>query len=69
MEVQITNKEVLERLMKLQADIDFIKKNLIDADCILSPEENERLDTSLEEYDRGEIFSLEDIEKKRTKNV
>jgi len=69
MEQQISNKEILEKLNQLQIDVKIIKNNMVDVDCILTPEEESRHVESLEELEKGETFSLEDIERERSKNV
>ena len=69
MKQEITNKEILEQLKQIRIDINFIKENMVDVDCILTPEEEKRHEESLAELERGETFSLEDIEQERAKNV
>ena len=69
MEQHISNKEILEKLNQLQIDINIIKQNMVDRDCILTPEEEERHEESLAELERGETFTFEDIEKERLKNA
>ena len=63
MEAQIINQEVLERLKQMQSDIDLLKKNLVDSDTILTSEEEEAVDQALEEYERGETISHEELKK------
>jgi hypothetical protein len=69
MEQQTINQEILEKLKQLQTDVNVIKENLVDPDTILTPEEEKRHEESLRELERGETFSLEDVEKARAKNV
>ena len=57
------NKEILRRLDKIQIDVNFIKNNMIDADCVLTDEEKNELEEARKEYERGETTSLEDFEK------
>ncbi|MBS3080898.1 hypothetical protein J4221_05480 [Candidatus Pacearchaeota archaeon] len=69
MEFQIINKEILERLKRIEIDLDMIKESLIDSDITLTKEEEDDLDKAFEEYERGETVSLEEIEKTREKNA
>ena len=57
------NQEILRKLDKIQIDINFLKNHIVDPDCILTPEEEENLDESLEEFRQGKTTSLEDFEK------
>jgi len=56
------NQEVLRKLNQIQIDINFIKGNMIDSDVVLTSEEKEGLDTAMDEYRRGEVVILEEIE-------
>jgi uncharacterized protein YoxC len=69
MEAQINSQEIMEKLNKLQEDVNFIKCNIIDPDCILDKDDTEALKLAEKEYERGELVSLEDIEKLRKENV
>jgi len=51
-----------EELKAIRADLDYIKEHMIDVDTILTPEEKERLDEAIEEYNSGKAVSLEDFE-------
>lgn len=55
--------ELIEEIKAIRKDLDYIKENMIDKDMILTPEEEERLDKSIEEYNKGKAISLEDFEK------
>lgn len=55
--------EILEKLAKLQADMEFLKRNMVDPDCILTPEEEDRLEESLEEFRQGKTISHEQLKK------
>jgi len=63
MEQQISNQQILEKLNKIQIDINMIKENMIDVDCILTPEEEARHEESLAELEQGETISHEDLKK------
>lgn len=64
-------------LNRIFADLEFLKQkiinieaNMIDSDCIMTQQERENLDKSLEELETGKTTSLEDFEKeiKNAKN-
>lgn len=57
------NQEILRKLNKIQIDINFIKNNMVDADCVLTDEERDELEEARREHERGETTSLEDFEK------
>ncbi len=63
--MEIQNQEILNKLDKLQIDINFIKKNMQDPAISLTPGEEERLDNAMEEYEIGETVSLEEIKRER----
>jgi len=56
---------IISKLDMIKAELDFIKSHMIDADCVLTPEEEERLDESLIEFEEGKTISLEGLEKER----
>lgn len=55
--------QMTEELKAIRTDLDYIKEHMVDVDTILTPEEEERLDESIEEYKSGKAVSLEDFEK------
>lgn len=55
--------KILNELKEIRVDINFIKNNMIDADCVLTDEERDELKEARGEYERGETTSLEDFEK------
>jgi len=61
-------KEVLDELREIKIDIKFIKEHMVDADTILTPEEEARLDESIKEFEQGKTTSLGEFEKE-IKNV
>ena len=61
--MEFDNQEVLRRLDKIQIDINFIKSNMIDVDCILTDEEKIELEEARGEFERGETTSLENFKK------
>ena len=56
-------KQVIEKLDVIKSELDYIKKHMVDVDTILTPEEKERLEESLEDFKKGRTVSLEDFEK------
>ena len=63
-------KQVIEKLDIIKSELDYIKKNMVDADTILTHEEEKRLDESLDDFKKGRTISLENFEKemKNAKN-
>ncbi|MEK6935228.1 MAG: hypothetical protein AABW67_00415 [Nanoarchaeota archaeon] len=61
MENEILN--ILNELKEIRVDINFIKNNMIDVDCVLTDKERDELKEARGEYERGETTSLEDFEK------
>lgn len=69
MEIQINMQEIMNKLIQIQRDVNIIKQNSVDEDCILDEDDKQALRLAEEEYKNGELVSLEDIEKLREKNV
>jgi len=63
-----SEKIIMNKLDMIKAELDYIKQHMVDVDCILTPDEEERLDESLVEFEEGKTISLEELEKER-KNV
>ena len=55
--------KILNELKEIRIDINFIKNNMIDADCVLTDDEKNELEEARKEYERGETTSLKDFEK------
>ena len=58
-------KQVIEKLDTIKEEIDYIKEHMIDADSVLTQEEEKTLDESLTEYKNRKTISLEKFEKER----
>jgi len=58
-------KQVMEKLNSIKEEIDYIKEHMIDADSVLTQEEEKRLDESLTEYREKKTTSLKNFEKER----
>ena len=67
METQMNNNEIMENLIKLQAQINKLQEDF--EDSILTQEDIEAIKLADKEYKEGKLVSLEDIEKLRKKNV
>jgi len=61
-------KQVIQKLDVIKSEIDYIKEHMVDADIILTLEEEKRLEESLLDLKEGRTTSLEDFEKEM-KNV
>jgi hypothetical protein len=55
-------KEILKELRTIRIDIEILKENILDSDSVLTAEEKLKFDNSMEEFKRGEYFSLKDLE-------
>jgi len=67
--METPTKQILNELREIRIEITFIKEHMVDADTVLTPEEESRLDESLQEFRLGESTSLEDFEKEMIKDV
>ena len=63
MEQQINPQEIMNKLIKIQSDVDFIKKNMVDIDCILTEEDREALRLADQEFKEGKTISTEKLKK------
>jgi len=63
MEQQINPQEIMNKLIKIQSDVDFIKKNMVDIDCILTEEDREALRLADQEFKEGKTISSEKLKK------
>ena len=61
--MELQTQQILNELKTMRIDIEFIKENLVDVDAILTPEEETRLNKSLDEFKQGKTTSLEEFEK------
>ncbi len=69
MEMQINMQEIMNKLIQIQKDVNIIRQNSVDEDCILDYDDREALRIADEEFKERKTFSLEDIENERSKNV
>ena len=61
--------QILEELKTIKLDLEYIKGHMVDVDTILTPEEEERLEESLQDFREGKTTSLEEIEQERKIHV
>jgi len=59
----IMEREILVELKNIKKDIEYIKTHMVNADTILTPEEEKRLDESIKAYKQGDVISLDEFEK------
>lgn len=62
-------KQVLEKLDVIKSELDYIKEHMVDVDSILTPEEEQRLEESMDDLKKGRTTSLTDFEKEMKGNV
>ena len=60
-ETQINIKEIMAKLAKLQADMDYVKEHV--ADLTLSEEDLADIEEAEKEFQEGKTTSLEDLKK------
>ena len=63
--MKATMQTVMERLDDIKSELDYIKKHMVDADTLLTPEEEQRLEESLRNLKEGRTVSLETLEQER----
>ncbi len=59
--------QILQKLQKIETDIEEIKEHMVDVDTILSEEERILLNESLKHEKEGKLISLEELENVRDK--
>lgn len=62
MEAQTINKILIE-LGEIKQELNFIKNHMVDADTLLTPDEEARLSVSLKEYKEGKTIPLSKLKK------
>ena len=63
----IETKDLYKEIKAMRKDLDYIKKHMVDADTILTKEEEAQLNSSIEDYKKGNVVSLDEFE--RNKNA
>ena len=56
-------KGLVDELKAIKKDLAYIKEHMVDVDMVLTPVEERRLESSLEEYRKGKTTKLEDFER------
>ena len=54
----------MKELKEIRKEIEYIKEHMIDADFILSVEEEKILEESMQEFEEGKAIKLEDFKRK-----
>ena len=67
--MEVTMNDVMNELKQMRVEIEIIRDTVLDPDALLTVDEEKRLDDSLRRYDKGETFSLGDIEEARRRNA
>ncbi len=58
-------KQILKKLETMKSDLDYIKGHMVDADTILTKDEENILEKGLKEYKEGKTISLDEFKKNR----
>jgi hypothetical protein len=53
---------IREELKAIRTELAYIKAHMVDADTLLTSEEEELLEKSLRVFEKGEVTRLEDLE-------
>ncbi|MBN1763315.1 MAG: hypothetical protein JW878_09635 [Methanomicrobia archaeon] len=52
---------IWEELKAIRAELEYIKAHMVDADTILTPDEEAQLEEALTEYEAGKAAKLKDV--------
>ena len=52
-------KQILKKLETIKSDLDYIKEHMVDADTILTKDEEAIMERGLKEYKEGKTISLD----------
>ena len=55
-------KNIWAELKAIRMELEYIKEHMVDADTVLTPEEEELLEKSIWEFEEGKATRLEDFE-------
>ena len=58
---------ILEKLEKIEKNLEVIREHMVDADTILTEEERRLLDASIKNERKGKLISLRDLDHVRNK--
>jgi len=56
-------RQILKKLETMKSDLDYIKEHMVDADTILTKDEETVLERGLKEYKEGKTISLDEFKK------
>ena len=59
----LQSQKLAQDIQEIKKDLQYIKEHMVDMDMILTPEEEARLQESLDEYRKGNSLTLEEFEK------
>ncbi len=59
---------ILEKLEKIEKEVEEIREHMVDVDTILTEEERRLLEQSKKREKEGKLFSIEDIDNVRNKD-
>ena len=60
-------KEIVGELKAIRHELAYIKEHMVDADTILTPDEEKRLAESVKAYKQGKAVKLEEFERQMGK--
>ncbi len=63
----VETKQIVAELKAIRKDLEYIKEHMIDADTILTPQEEARHEEGIKAYREGKAISLKDLEKEMQK--
>ncbi len=66
--MNIETQQIMEKLDTIKEELDYIKDHMVDVDTILTPDEEARLDESLDDFKNGRTTSVERFEKEMKQN-
>lgn len=58
-------KQILKQLETMKSDLNYIKEHMVDANSILTKNEEDILERGLKEYKEGKTISLDEFKKNR----
>ena len=59
----MTSSELMEELKVIREDLQYIREHMVDVDMILTPEEEEILNQSINELRNGKTTKLDDLKR------
>lgn len=56
-------REIMEKLAKLQEDVEYIKENMVDVDSVMTEDDYEAIEKARKEKKDGRLISHEQLKK------